>query len=748
MSGVEAAASLFGSEESGSDLFATLGTESPSPHHFSEASLTSDDISFPSEGSEIPLQSDSYTSPTSDFSQYPTYSTEATETAVSNPAYGSNTNGQIEQWGGYDEHNHSGTEYSSKIACFTYSSLGDRPFVIDYSQPATSEYNGYAQPTETTYPAPTTTTTYGLTSGTYPISSAAPTSTTTTYSTQTPAHSTYSAYDPPIAPASYTSYAPKRQEYGSFNSSYSSATTTPAFTTPSYITSSTPQAPIPVPTKPALNRPKVSNAYDPPFGQTLPSRKPPRSVSSGSQLYSQYPSHTPSSYPQTNQDSAFNPYPPQPPIPRTDNQTYSPGVPPASSVPTTQTAGYVYSQTETSPVPPNTAYDPYTPASSQRRQRADLDVISSAEREPQTSSGFQYTPEVNRMEHQSHDSQFPLVQPPVLQNNQHSYERRSIDDSPASNAISPRSIPLPFSPPTQKAEVSTSDNDVQSVDNEFSSRSNTLHKQPPQQVPKREFSTTSREAYDPYAPKSNQTANNYIPRTSSPLSISSGRPNGRKTPVSTSLNPSPYGSIPRPLVGISPVTSANGPVDGARQMTHWSEHKLAPQDIIVKTTAAQYAPSPSLIGANDPLSRTSARAPIVTFGFGGKMVTCFHGMPGQNAGFDVALSSRTTSELKIHVLQKLLPESVLNSAGPSYPGPLLGDPGTSSLSLVRPGQTTQVKTKKAGILSYLSGRASELHQGLGYFTNAEKQAAEDKLILVKLLSAMVENDGRLLGTYA
>jgi hypothetical protein len=166
----------------------------------------------------------------------------------------------------------------------------------------------------------------------------------------------------------------------------------------------------------------------------------------------------------------------------------------------------------------------------------------------------------------------------------------------------------------------------------------------------------------------------------------------------------------------------------------------------MKLSNAQYAPSPSLLGSNDPLARTSARAPVVTFGFGGKMVTCFHGMPGLNAGFDVALSSRASSELKVHILHKLLPASALSSPSSSYPGPLLYDSGTPSLSLVRPSLTAQMKAKKAAVVAYLSGRAIEIDQGFGFLSNLEKRAAQGTLILVKLLKIMVENDGRLLGT--
>lgn len=256
---------------------------------------------------------------------------------------------------------------------------------------------------------------------------------------------------------------------------------------------------------------------------------------------------------------------------------------------------------------------------------------------------------------------------------------------------------------------------------------------------------------DPYAPKVILNSNNSIPRTSSPLSVHGRQHETRKQSLNlgSDLNiVAPYESysIP-PGAGIS-TPLANVMNEGYSSHPGWNgmDAKLSLQDVPIKPTVPQYAPSPSLIGANDPLSRTSARAPVVTFGFGGKMVTCFYGMPGLNAGFDVAFSSRTSSELKVRTLKTLLPESAMNSPGPSYPGPLLSDPGAASISIVRPNVANQTKTKKTALLSYLSERASEIHQGLGYLVNGEKQAAENKLILVKLLGVMIENDGRLLGT--
>jgi hypothetical protein len=76
---------------------------------------------------------------------------------------------------------------------------------------------------------------------------------------------------------------------------------------------------------------------------------------------------------------------------------------------------------------------------------------------------------------------------------------------------------------------------------------------------------------------------------------------------------------------------------------------------------------------------------------------------------------------------------------------LVSDPGIPSLALVRPGASTQAKTKKSGVLTYLSNRLAEINQGLGYLAPVERQTAENKMVLVKILKALVEYDGRLFG---
>ena len=67
--------------------------------------------------------------------------------------------------------------------------------------------------------------------------------------------------------------------------------------------------------------------------------------------------------------------------------------------------------------------------------------------------------------------------------------------------------------------------------------------------------------------------------------------------------------------------------------------------------------------------------------------------------------------------------------------------------LVRTGASAQVKNKKARVIKYLEERAEEISQGIGYLHlgTVEGSRAEAKLVLIKLIKVMVENDGRLSG---
>ncbi|KAG2052947.1 hypothetical protein BDR06DRAFT_972634 [Suillus hirtellus] len=171
------------------------------------------------------------------------------------------------------------------------------------------------------------------------------------------------------------------------------------------------------------------------------------------------------------------------------------------------------------------------------------------------------------------------------------------------------------------------------------------------------------------------------------------------------------------------------------------------QELLISSTfCPPYAPSPSLLGSNDPLGHTSSQTPVISFGFGGKMVTCFYSSPDLIIGYDVALSSHHLTDVCACMLHKLLSEFVLEPSAAAYPGPLFFDPGTP-ISIVHTGVSSHVKMKKACIVKYLEDHIEELTCVTIYMSDGtEKQPTEGKLILVKLLKIMVENDGALSGS--
>ncbi|KAF8590610.1 hypothetical protein K439DRAFT_1611986 [Ramaria rubella] len=173
--------------------------------------------------------------------------------------------------------------------------------------------------------------------------------------------------------------------------------------------------------------------------------------------------------------------------------------------------------------------------------------------------------------------------------------------------------------------------------------------------------------------------------------------------------------------------------------------------VVSAPTYAPYAPSPSLLGTNDPLGRASARVPVISFGFGGKLVSCFHSGGESASGFDVSLTARQSTTVLLRTLHELIPASAMDSSASSYPGPLFSDPGASSISLARTvgvGNAANIKTKKALVMKWLEERSDELSSGVPYVSSGsqERHDAESKLVLVRLLKVMIDNDGQLSGS--
>lgn len=318
---------------------------------------------------------------------------------------------------------------------------------------------------------------------------------------------------------------------------------------------------------------------------------------------------------------------------------------------------------------------------------------------------------------------------------------------------------------------------------------------PPQSV----AGSTKDSPQDPYAPKNMarrdtyeyapplppsyppQQADLYRPRTASIASVSSssatspppsawGSPslavnayaplNGTSSYVPTSAPSAPYAPVASPYAppvrtrGASEVSDYGGyatsrfeyggqPADNAKSVTSESG------DATHHAPAYTYAPSPSLSGTNDPLGRASAKVPVFSFGFGGKFVTCFHTPAGLTDGFDVSFSARPSTAVGIKRLHEIIPASAWETSSASFPGPLLSDPGTPTTSLVPPVRSNTNKGKKAAVLKYLEERADEMERGLSYVSDntVERHRAEAKLVLLRLLKVVTENDGQFSGRY-
>ena len=673
MNGVEAAASLFGSEESDSDLFATLGDTAPNP--FSPTNLFN--LDEPSSPHKSDLSSDAqfYSQPdTSTLEEYaPNYLSSGDNEHVQNH------NGYPGHWNEQVQKDIDNVTYSNEVS----PSLGPPP--AEVSNQSCTPRPSLPQNNDNYIPSAIPATMNPVT---------------------TPSYSPYMPSDPP---------PPTRIVQDSLTQPYNLQHTLPTMT--QYLgTTSLPMTPP---------RPKYSNAYDPPF---IPSSSRRTGRTGGAQQ-----NHN--SY----QQPSF-PY-----IPATGVSHASKNHPP-------QTTPYYAENNHTlSQMPSNQNY----PAQPTYSNNLDFPAVNCSGDIPLRS----------QRETTSYPSEHLDTTPDSVREDPYTFHQKGDVHytSPSYGAINASSS-LQISPPYQElgqTEVSnptpssiSASPPVSQYDVGLSAQTDNLngHVSQPILSYKREVTAGAKDSYDPYAPKVNHGPTNYIPRTSSPLSGFNRTQNESKKPSNTPSILSGQSSVSS--LGASPAV----PIHASRSLSiandeytsrHTSQRldlKVGLQDTM-RSSNLQYAPSPSLLGSNDPLARTSARAPVVTFGFGGKMITCFHGMPGLNAGFDVALSSRTSSELKVHILHKLLPASAMNSPSSSYPGPLLCDPATPSLSLVRPSLSAQTKAKKAAIIEYLSSRTHEIDQGLGYLSNLEKRAAQGTLVLVKLLKIMVENDGRLLGTY-
>ena len=151
--------------------------------------------------------------------------------------------------------------------------------------------------------------------------------------------------------------------------------------------------------------------------------------------------------------------------------------------------------------------------------------------------------------------------------------------------------------------------------------------------------------------------------------------------------------------------------------------------------------------SEDPLGRctlAARNAPLAVFGFGGALITAFPALADDDSQFG---HSRTPSygyasgrgQLWIRSVSQLVSTSALFPNNTEFPGPLILDPKT-------PKGAAGSKKKREAVLAYLEARAEEIEKGLPYLKSSASSARteeEGKLVLVRLLKALVLGDGKL-----
>ncbi len=241
-------------------------------------------------------------------------------------------------------------------------------------------------------------------------------------------------------------------------------------------------------------------------------------------------------------------------------------------------------------------------------------------------------------------------------------------------------------------------------------------------------------------------------QTADPYAVPSGGPYQPVAPPPMSTGTYQPVSTYQPMQPPLPTYQPMHPVPLSPQPVH---EPPAEQYATVPSTLSSslhnlYAPSPSLLGTNDPLGRTALRVPVVSFGFGGKLVLCFHKNPAEAGGFDTAMSARPATQISFKPIKDVVPSSMLSTqtqAGTPFPGPLFCDQATAAAGVLA-GAAANTKAKKAVLLQWFDELAAEAERDVGYVSNDSvvgRAKAEGKSVLIKLLKVLVENDGKLAG---
>jgi hypothetical protein len=271
---------------------------------------------------------------------------------------------------------------------------------------------------------------------------------------------------------------------------------------------------------------------------------------------------------------------------------------------------------------------------------------------------------------------------------------------------------------------------------------------------------------DPYAPKTPPVnispQATLVPAATGVIDLSHSPPNMRQ-PISSYDPYNPSSSLKRSDTMGSIESTRVQPYTTASNHLYAPPVNMMPPEPVIdrpqyagfaptsQTTSNAYAPSPSLLGTNDPLGRASVRVPIFSFGFGGRVIACFHNNPGMGA-FDGMAPGKPSTALSIKTLKDVIPPSAYDVTDSSFPGPLFNDQGAGGATSVLQTAAALTKAKKTSILQWIDARIAEeeggvAFRGLGESQDGSMAKAEGRVVLMKLLRIWIDNDGKLSGRY-
>ncbi|WOO76626.1 COPII coat assembly protein sec16 [Vanrija pseudolonga] len=234
------------------------------------------------------------------------------------------------------------------------------------------------------------------------------------------------------------------------------------------------------------------------------------------------------------------------------------------------------------------------------------------------------------------------------------------------------------------------------------------------------------EEYSPYSPYPGTQSNTYEPSPYAPPSNN----NATEGLYSPALDP--YG--PRtvsPQATFGPSTQQ----PNYFQPTGPADPTYVPQQVLEQLPVSE-----------DPLGRCTPAArnvPIATFGFGGVLVTAFPGGAEADSPADGAVYGYGShrGRVTIRPVEEVAEKTALGSNETVFPGPLVFD--TSA-----PRGAAGEKKKREAVLTYLTTRADEIERGLPYLklsASAARREEEAKLVIVRVLTAFIQGNGRVFG---